>query len=112
VTDGIDQTSLLLLGEGHSRRNYMFHYSGGTIGAVRYEHFKIHIKPGGHGGLPNMEFYNVRRDPGEKRGEFYPGLFAVTPLQNTLRSHMMMIRKFPHRVSKTMPKGAEVTAHD
>ena len=25
VTDGIDQTSLLLLGEGNSKRNYMFH---------------------------------------------------------------------------------------
>ncbi len=112
VTDGVDQTALLLNGEGHSRRNYIFHYSGPQLGAVRYEHFKIHIKPGGHGGLPNMEFYNVRRDPGEKRGEFYPGLFAVTPLQNLLRSHMMMIRKFPNRSSKTMPRGAEVTAHD
>ncbi len=112
VTDGIDQTALLLMGEGRSRRNYMFHYSGDVIGAVRYEDFKIHIKPGGHGGLPNMDFYNVRRDPGEKRGEFYPGLFAVTPLQNNLRSHMMMIQKFPHRVPGTMPKGAEVMAHD
>ena len=112
VTDGIDQTALLLLGEDHSRRNYMFHYSGGQVGAVRYDDFKIHILPGGHGGLPNMEFYNVRRDPGEKRGEMYPGLFAVTPLQNHLKSHMMMIRRFPHRVSETMPKGAEVTAHD
>jgi arylsulfatase len=112
VTDGIDQTALMLLGEGRSRRNYMFHYSGGQIGAVRFEDFKVHIKPGGHGGLPNMDFYNVRRDPGEKRGEFYPGLFAVTPLQNQLRSHMMMIGKFPHRVSDTTPKGAEITAHD
>ncbi|MHC4570875.1 MAG: sulfatase-like hydrolase/transferase [Planctomycetota bacterium] len=111
VTDGIDQTALLLLGEGHSRRNYMFHYSGGTIGAVRYEDFKIHILPGGHGGLPAMEFYNVRRDPGEKRGEMYPGLHAITPLQNHLKGHMMMIRKFPHR-QPGMPKGAEVTPHD
>jgi arylsulfatase len=112
VTDGIDQTALLLLGEGHSRRSYMFHYSGGEVGAVRYEDFKIHILPGGHGGLPAMEFYNVRRDPGEKRGEFYPGLFAVTPLQNLLKSHMMLIRTFPHRVSKQMPRGAEITPHD
>ncbi len=112
VTDGIDQTALLLLGEEHSRRNYMFYYSGGVIGAVRYENFKIHIKPGGHGGLPIMEFYNVRRDPGEKRGEFYPGLFAVTPLQNHLKSHMLMIRKFPHRTSKTIPQGGEITPHD
>lgn len=111
VTDGVDQTALLLLGEGHSRRNYMFHYSGSQIGAIRYEDFKIHIKPGGHGGLPAMDFYNVRRDPGEKRGEFYPGLFAVTPLQNHLRGHMMMIQKFPHRQPE-MPQGAEITPHD
>jgi arylsulfatase len=112
VTDGIDQTALLLLGEGHSRRNYIFHYSGGQIGALRYENFKILLTGGSHGGLPVMEFYNVMRDPGEKRGEFYPGLFAVTPMQNHLRSHMMMIRKFPHRVSETMPRGAEITPHD
>ena len=112
VIDGIDQTSLLLLGEDHSRRNYMFHYSGGQLGAVRFQDFKIHILPGGHGGLPNMEFYNVRRDPGEKHGEFYPGLFVVTPLQNQIKNHMMMIKKFPHRVSEHVPKGAEVTAHD
>jgi len=111
VTDGIDQTVLLLNGEGHSRRTYMFHYSGGEIGAVRYHDFKVHIKPGGHGGLPAKDFYNVRRDRGEKPGEFYPGLFAVTPTQNFMRYHMM-IRKFPHRQSKTMPKGAELTPHD
>jgi arylsulfatase len=64
------------------------------------------------GGLPTMEFYNVVRDPGEKYGAFYAGLYAVTPLQNQLRSHMMMIRKFPHRVSETMPRGAEITPHD
>jgi arylsulfatase len=112
VTDGIDQTALLLLGESHSRRNYMFHYSGGQIGALRYEDFKILMTGPGHGGLPGMDFYNVRRDPGEKFGAMYPGLFAVTPIQNHLRDHMMMIRKFPHRQSETMPKGAEMTPHD
>ena len=111
VTDGIDQTALLLKGEGHSRRHYMVHYDGGTLGAVRYEDFKIHIKPS-QGSLPNMEFYNVMRDPGEKYGAFYAGLYAVTPLQNILKSHMMMIQKFPHRVSEVTPKGAELTPHD
>jgi arylsulfatase len=112
VTDGIDQSALLLFGEGHGRRHYMFHYSGGTLGAVSYRDFKVHILPGGHGGLPSMEVYNVMRDPGEKHGKMYNYLFAVTPLQNLLRDHMMMIRKFPHRVSETMPKGAEITPHD
>jgi arylsulfatase len=52
------------------------------------------------------------RDPGEKFGQLYPGLFAVTPIQITLREHMKMIQKFPHRVSEVTPKGAELTPHD
>ena len=112
ITDGVDQSPLLLLGEGHGRRNMMFHYSGDTIGAIRYEDFKIHIKPGGHGGLPAMDFYNVMRDPGEKFGAMYQGLFAVTPIQNSLREHMMMVKKYPHRTSEVTPKGAELTPHD
>lgn len=96
ITDGIDQTALLFMGEGHGRRNYIMHYSGGEVGAVRYEDFKIHIKAS-HGGLPGMDFYNVKRDPGEKYGQLYPGLFAVAPIQKFLGSHMAMIKKFPHR---------------
>ncbi len=111
VTDGVDQTALLLLGEGHGRRNYMFHYSGSVLGAIRYEDFKIHLKEA-HGGLPGMDFYNVMRDPGEKFGQLYPGLFAVTPVQVIVREHMRLIQKFPHRVSETTPKGAEITPHD
>jgi len=52
VTDGIDQTSLLLNGEGHSRRNYIVHYSGANIGAVRYDDFKAVVCGGVGGGLP------------------------------------------------------------
>lgn len=111
VTDGVDQTPLFLLGEDHGRRNVMFHYSGGVLGAIRYEDFKIHITEG-HGGLPGMDFYNVMRDPGEKFGQLYPGLFAVTPIQNVLREHMRMIQKFPNRVSEVTPEGAELTPHD
>ena len=111
VTDGVDQTALLLFGEGHSRRNYMFHYSGANIGAIRYEDFKVHLTEG-HGGLPGMEFYNVRRDPQETRGELYPGLFAVAPVQTFLRGHIELIGQFPHRTSEVTPQGAELTAHD
>lgn len=96
ITDGIDQSSLLLLGEGHGRRNYITHYSGDVLAAVRYENFKIHIKPG-HGGLPGMDFYNIKRDPGEKYGKLYPGLFSVAPIQKFIQSHMGAIQKHPHR---------------
>ena len=69
VTDGVDQTALLLLGEDHGRRNMMFHYSGGVLGAIRYEDFKVHITEG-HGGLPGMDFYNVMRDPARSTESF------------------------------------------
>jgi len=111
ITDGVDQTALLLLGEDHGRRKTMFHYSGGELGAIRYHDFKAHLTAGS-GGLPGLDFYNVMRDPKELYGELYPGLFAVTPIQITLREHMKMIEKFPHRVSEVTPKGAELTPHD
>ncbi len=44
MTDGVDQIALLLLGEGRSRRNFISHYSGDVLGAIRYETFKVHIK--------------------------------------------------------------------
>lgn len=96
VTDGIDQTALLLIGDGSGRRNYMMHYSGDVLGAIRHNDFKVHIKAS-KGGLPGMDFYNVKRDPGEKYGKLYPGLFAVAPIQKFIGSHMGMIEKFPHR---------------
>lgn len=99
VTDGIDQTALFLNGEGHGRRHYITHYSGAQLGAIRYENFKIHITEG-HGGLPGMDFYNIKRDPGERYGKLYPGLFAVTPIQMFIQSHMELIEKYPHRDPK------------
>ena len=111
ITDGVDQTALLLLGEDHGRRNMMFHYSGPQLGAVRYEDFKIVIRSLASA-VPDMEFYNVMRDPGEKFGAMYPGLFAITPIQNAMRQHMLTIRKYPHRINEITPQGAELTPHD
>ncbi|WP_170565176.1 sulfatase-like hydrolase/transferase [Ruegeria atlantica] len=110
ITDGVDQTSLLLNGEGHGRRNFVSYYSGQTLGAIRYEDFKIHITEG-HGGLPGMDFYNIRRDPGEKYGELYPALFAVAPMQFLLQSHNERIAEFPHRPPMTVQEST-LTAHD
>lgn len=72
----------------------MFHYSGGVLGAICYEDFKVHI-PEGHGWLPGMDFYSVMRDPGEKYGELYPGLFAVTPIQITLKNVFLLLLLTP-----------------
>ncbi len=101
ITDGVDQSSLLFLGEGHSRRNYMFHYSGKLLGAARLGDLKMHIKHGeAAGGLPPMEVYNIMRDPRETHGSMYNYLWAVTPFQNLIKEHMRMIEKYPNRVLK------------
>jgi arylsulfatase len=112
VVDGVDQTALLLLGEGHSRRDYMFHYDGAHLGAFRWNEIKALVAGPGHGGLPGLSVTNVRRDPTEKHGALYNYLWTVVPFQNMVKGHKRMIEKFPHRVSETMSKGAELTPHD
>lgn len=102
VIDGIDQTPLILNGSGHGRRDYMFHYSGNRLAAIRMGQIKLHIIPGSRGGLPNMEVYNLTRDPGEKYGEMYSQLWAVVPFQRLIGAHNALIRKYPHRV---LPSG-------
>ena len=100
IIDGIDQTALLLLGEGHSRRNYIFHYNGNHLEAVRLNDIKLHIKGTG-GSIPEIEAYNIMRDPGEKFGKLYPYLWMVQPAHNAVNSHLQMIQKFPNRKKDT-----------
>ncbi len=70
----------------------------------------IPISPA-HGGLPGMVFYYIKRNPGEKYGQLYPGLFALARIQMTMRQHMGRAGQFPPRPSET-PEGAELTPHD
>ncbi|MDJ0969169.1 MAG: sulfatase-like hydrolase/transferase [Kiloniellales bacterium] len=111
VVDGVDQTALLLLGEGHSRRNYMFHYSGPKLAAIRWEKIKALVEGPGHGGLPGISMCNVIRDPGEKYCSMFPYLWTITPFQNVVKSHMELIAKFPHR-KPGLPEEAALTPHD
>lgn len=98
ITDGIDQTALLLAGEGQSRRNYMFHYEeifygepkGMRLAAVRLENFKQHINQG--------EIYNIIRDPGEKMGNPSPYIWLMLPMRRMVIEHNKMMESFPNRV--------------
>jgi len=97
VTDGIDQTAFLILGEGNSRRYYIFHYSGAVLGALRIGDYKAHFSTTPSGGLPHMKVYNIARDPKETHGSMYNYLWLVTPIENVLKLHRALIKKFPHR---------------
>ena len=58
---------------------------------------KMHIKAQSQGGLPNVEVYNIRRDPGEKFDAMYQYLAQVVPFQKLIAAHKKLIEKFPHR---------------
>ncbi len=93
VTDGIDQTALLLLGEEHGRRDYIFHYSGPKLGAIRLFNHKL---AGLEKGLFGAKMYNVMRDPREEHPQ-KGFMHLITPFQTLVGSHMAFIKKFPHR---------------
>ena len=101
LIDGIDQTALLLLGEGHSHRNYIMHYNGNHLGAIRLNDIKLHIKGTG-GSIPEIETYNIMRDPAEKFGKLYYYLWMVQPVMDLVKAHMALNHKFPHRNLKPM----------
>jgi arylsulfatase len=97
------------MGEDHSRRDYMFHYSGTEIGAIRYGNLKMHMK-GTKGGLPQFDLYNIMRDPREELGNkvgIYPYLHVPVPFGQLTELHMEQMKKYPDR--KLDPKtGKEI----
>ncbi len=98
VVDGVDQ-SALLLDNGSTRRNYMFHYSGKKLGAARLDYFKRHLGQM-HGSLPGKDFFNIYRDPQELRGNMAQFLWAWMPFDDLIEKHNKLIEKYPHRTVK------------
>jgi len=95
VTDGVDQRSLILLGEGKSRRDYIFHYNKDKLEAVRKDQLKFRTTPE----LPHHNCYNLHHDPAERHPDLSRYcLWAAPGFGRLIQDHMTMIEKFPHRV--------------
>ena len=95
VIDGLEQSSYLMAGTP-TRREYMFHYSGAHLGAVRIGQFKRHLG-GGHGGLPGKAFFDVLKDPKEEHGVMVQMLWAWVPFDDIAVMHNELIEQYPHR---------------
>ena len=95
VIDGLEQSSYLMAST-RSRRNYIFHYSGPVVGAIRLGQYKRHIAAS-HGGLPGKDFYDIYKDPKEEHGVMAEMLWAWVPFDDFLRMHNDLIEEFPHR---------------
>lgn len=97
VIDGVDQSGLLLLGEGAGRRDYIFHYNRDKLEAVRKDQVKMNLKPNN----PDFHFYemfNIYHDPAERfPNEIQNGLWAGPGLTKMIQEHFRLIQQYPHR---------------
>jgi len=65
IIDGLDQSALLLEGEAHGRRDYVFIYSGNSLKAVVKEQYKLDVPGPGENPI-GAKFYDLFRDTREE----------------------------------------------
>ncbi len=98
VIDGVDQTGLLLLGDTHGRRDYVFIYDGPTLKAVVKNKYKMHLPPPGTNPI-GAPLYDLYRDPREERpsDSIKYGPWAGGQFANMVKRHMAYKKKHPDR---------------
>jgi arylsulfatase len=97
VIDGIDQTALLLNGDTHSRRDYVFIYQGHTLGATvkgRYKRHWISSDPGGASGI-GADFFDLYTDPREDNPMLVPLIHTQGQFGRMRARHELMKKKYP-----------------
>lgn len=95
VIDGIDQTTLLLDGEGKGRRDYVYIYENTTLKSIVKQEWKMHLPaPGMPAAAAGV--YNVLRDPREQHPMIGHSLWSAASFQDMAKRHMMTIKKYPH----------------
>jgi hypothetical protein len=96
IIDGIDQTAVFLVGDTHSRRDYVFAYTGPELAAIVKGRYKRHLI-GGNPGLSGPEFFDLYNDPREVQGKMLPmfpakGMFTIMKTR-----HLMWKQAFPDK---------------
>jgi len=95
VIDGIDQTALLLNGEQHGRRDYVYIYENETLRSIVKQEFKMHMPlPGVPGAAAPT--YNLYRDPREEHPMIGIALWSGASFQDMAKRHMLTIAQYPH----------------
>ncbi|WP_075602373.1 sulfatase-like hydrolase/transferase [Saccharicrinis aurantiacus] len=108
IIDGLDQTSLLLNGDGFGRRDYAFIYTGPILAATVKGRFKRHWI-GELPGLSGAAFYDLYNDPREVNGKMLPGFTTKGMFTEMKLRHELWTLKYPNRAqSRDFPfKGIE-----
>ncbi len=96
VIDGIDQTSLLLNGNTHSRRDYVHIYTGQTLAATVKGKYKndwtVTID-----GMVTTSYYDLQNDIREKNPVMVPLLHFNASFVRMKERHMKLKEKYPDK---------------
>jgi len=95
IIDGIDQTTLMLEGQTHGRRDYVFLYNINTLEAAIKEQYKLKL-PGSIQNAILADFYDLNRDTREQ----YPvsteiGAWGGAKFVRMIGRHMKRKAKYP-----------------
>ena len=96
VVDGLNQTSMLLNGDGYGRRDYHFAYAGPHLQATIKEQFKAHWPPPGSPGFA-LPVFDLYRDLKETKPMLAKGMWSVQYFADMKARHMALKKKFPDR---------------
>lgn len=97
VVDGLDQTALLLNGDTHSRRDYVFIYAGHQLGATVKGRYKRHWIGGGEveaSGMPEA-YYDLYMDPREEHPMLTPLIHTQGQFNRMVARHRLFKKKYP-----------------
>jgi len=95
VIDGLDQTALMLQGETHGRRDYVFVYTGEKLAAIVKEQYKLNVPGAGENPI-GAKFYDLFRDTREE----WPvatevGAWGGAEFVRVIMRHKMRMQKYP-----------------
>ena len=99
VIDGIDQTALLLNGDTHSRRDYVFIYTGHELGATVKGRYKRHWIGAGDvaaSGMPEA-YYDLFTDIREDNPMLVPMIHTQGQFNRMRARHELMKKKYPDK---------------
>ncbi len=106
VIDGVDQTSLFLNGNTHSRRDYVMIYQGPSLAAAVKGRFKRDWANALEG-LSGAEFFDLYTDPREQNPEMIEQFHVKSMFNQQRRRHEFWMDKYPNRHDATI--GAPMT---
>jgi arylsulfatase A-like enzyme len=95
VIDGIDQTALLLKGEHHGRRDYVYIYENEILRSIVKQEYKMHMPVPGVPGAAAPAF-NLYRDPREEHPQVGIALWSGASFQDMAKRHLLTVAKYPH----------------